>query len=406
VPSPDDLLAVTALAVGGEGVAREPSGRVVFVEGALPDERVRVTVTDERRHHARAALLEVIEPAPSRVTPPCPFVAAGCGGCGWQHVDPEAQRALKASMVAEALARLGGVPDPEVAPGPVLPATGYRTTLRGVADAAGRFALRRHHSHDLVPVPDCLVAHPRLAEVAAEGRFPAGSEITIRVGARTGDRMVIVDGPAGAVEVPDGVRVVTGDELAGGRRAWLFEVVAGVRLRVSARSFFQAGPDAAEALVAAVGEALGPCETLADLYAGVGLFAATVGRGARVVAVEASASAAADARVNLAGGDAKVVRRRGSLAPPGGRGRSGRSTPGRPGPRGRASGGRHPSRPGRAGQLRRRGLGPGRPVAGRGGLRLDGVDAGRRLPAHAARRGGVALRAPRMGIGGHGRGHA
>jgi 23S rRNA (uracil1939-C5)-methyltransferase len=309
VPSPDDLLAVTALAVGGEGVAREPSGRVVFVEGALPDERVRVTVTDERRHHARAALLEVIEPAPSRVTPPCPFVAAGCGGCGWQHVDPEAQRALKASMVAEALARLGGVPDPEVAPGPVLPATGYRTTLRGVADAAGRFALRRHHSHDLVPVPDCLVAHPRLAEVAAEGRFPAGSEITIRVGARTGDRMVIVDGPAGAVEVPDGVRVVTGDELAGGRRAWLFEVVAGVRLRVSARSFFQAGPDAAEALVAAVGEALGPCETLADLYAGVGLFAATVGRGARVVAVEASASAAADARVNLAGGDAKVVRR-------------------------------------------------------------------------------------------------
>jgi len=309
VPSPDDLLAVTALAVGGEGVAREPSGRVVFVEGALPGERVRVAVTDERRHHARAVVLEVIEPAPTRVTPPCPFVAAGCGGCGWQHVDPEAQRALKGSMVAEALARLGGLPDAEVAPGPVLPATGYRTTLRGVADATGRFALRRHHSHDLVPVPACLVAHPRLAAVAAEGRFPAGREITIRVGARTGDRMVIVDGPAGAVEVPDGVRVVTGDELAGGRRAWLFEVVAGVRLRVSARSFFQAGPDAAEALVAAVGQALGPSETLADLYAGVGLFAATVGRGARVVAVEASASAAADARVNLAGGDAKVVRR-------------------------------------------------------------------------------------------------
>jgi 23S rRNA (uracil1939-C5)-methyltransferase len=104
--------------------------------------------------------------------------------------------------------------------------------------------------------------------------------------------------------------VVTGEELAGGRRAWLFEVVAGVRLRVSARSLFQAGPDAAEALVGEVADALGPCETLADLYAGVGLFATTVGRGARVVAVEASASSAADARVNLAGRgrDAKVVR--------------------------------------------------------------------------------------------------
>jgi 23S rRNA (uracil1939-C5)-methyltransferase len=312
VPSPDDLLAVTALAVGGEGVAREPSGRVVFVEGALPGERVRVAVTDERHSHARATLVEVAEPAPARVTPPCRFVAAGCGGCGWQHVDPEAQRELKASMVAEALARLGGVEAPDVAAGPVLPTAGYRTTLRGLADAEGRFSLRRRHSHDLVAVPACLVAHPRLAEVAAEGRFPPGSDVTIRVGARTGDRLVIIDGPSGlsgeAVDVPDGVRVVTGAELAGGRRAWLFEEVAGVRLRVSARSFFQAGPRSAEALVAAVGQALGPCETLADLYAGVGLFAATMGRGARVVAVEVSASGAADARVNLAAGDAKVVR--------------------------------------------------------------------------------------------------
>jgi tRNA/tmRNA/rRNA uracil-C5-methylase (TrmA/RlmC/RlmD family) len=213
--------------------------------------------------------------------------------------------------VAEALARLGGVDEPQVAPGPVLPASGYRTTLRGMADGEGRFALRRHRSHDLVAVPACLVAHPRLAEVAAEGRFPAGSEVTIRVGARTGDRMVIVDGPDGPVDVPDGVRVVTGAELAGGKRAWLFEEVAGVRLRVSARSFFQAGPDAAEALVGAVGDALGglpPAGSLADLYAGVGLFAATLGRDARVVAVEASAPATADARVNLAAQDAKVVR--------------------------------------------------------------------------------------------------
>jgi 23S rRNA (uracil1939-C5)-methyltransferase len=314
VPGPDDVLVVTAMAVGGEGVAREASGRVVFVEGALPGERVRVAMTDERQRHARATVVEVVEPVGARVGPPCEFVAAGCGGCGWQHVEPGAQRELKAGIVAEALARLGGVHEPEVSPGPVLPSAGYRTTLRGMADGEGRFSLRRHRGHDLVAVPACLVAHPRLAEVAAEGRFPPGSEVTIRVGARTGDRMVIVDGTDGTdgtVDVPDGVRVVTGAELAGGKRAWLFEEVAGVRLRVSARSFFQAGPDAAEALVGAVGDALGgapPAGSLADLYAGVGLFAATLGRGARVVAVEASAPATADARVNLAGQDAKVVR--------------------------------------------------------------------------------------------------
>src|SRR5690606_19531020 len=130
----------------------------------------------------------------------------------------------------------------------------------------------------------------------------------IRVGARTGERLVVVDGPDGEVVVPPNVRAVHGDELAAGRRAWIHEEVAGRRLRVSARSFFQAGPDGAEALVAAVSAALGDPVRLADLYGGVGLFAATLGAGRRVELVEASASACADARVNLAGTDARVVR--------------------------------------------------------------------------------------------------
>jgi 23S rRNA (uracil1939-C5)-methyltransferase len=251
-------------------------------------------------------------PATDRVTPPCPFVAAGCGGCGWQHVALGAQRERKSASVAAALRR-GGVGEPVVGLGPDLPSEGYRTTLRGVADEAGRVALRRHRSHDLVPVPACLVAHPLVAEVLADARFPPGAEVTVRVGARTGDRLVVVDGPDddGTIVVPSGVRVVTGAKLAAGKRAWLHEDVAGVRLRVSARSFFQAGPEAAEALVAAVSEALGPVgpgDALADLYGGVGLFAATVGREARTVSVEASASAAADARVNLAELPARSVR--------------------------------------------------------------------------------------------------
>jgi 23S rRNA (uracil1939-C5)-methyltransferase len=305
-----ELLRIDGVAVGGDGVAREASGRVVFVDGALPGEVVTAEVVAERRDHARAVVAGVVEPAAGRVAPPCPFVAAGCGGCGWQHASVATQRELAVAMVTEALARLGGVEDPAVDPGPDLPATGYRTTLRGVADAGGRFALRRRHAHDLVPVPGCLVAHPLVAEVVAEGRFPPGATVTVRAGARTGDRLVVVDG-AGAeeVRVPHGVRVVTGDELDAGKRAWLFEEVAGVRLRVSARSFFQAGPEAAEALVAAVGAALGEAGgALADLYGGAGLFAATAGRGYdRVTLVESSASACADARVNLAGRPARVV---------------------------------------------------------------------------------------------------
>ncbi|MEO6630005.1 MAG: TRAM domain-containing protein, partial [Aquihabitans sp.] len=80
-------LQTTGLAVGGEAVAREASGRVVFVSGAIPGELVTVDLTDERKKFARGTVTGVVNPSPDRVTPPCPHVAAGCGGCDWQHIE-------------------------------------------------------------------------------------------------------------------------------------------------------------------------------------------------------------------------------------------------------------------------------------------------------------------------------
>jgi len=100
-------------------------------------------------------------------------------------------------------------------------------------------------------------------------------------------------------------------KLRNGRRAWIHEEIAGVRLRVSAESFFQARPDGADALVDAVRAAARPtAETsrVIDAYAGVGLFSATVAAMSSVVAVERSASSVADARVNLASVRARIVR--------------------------------------------------------------------------------------------------
>ena len=301
-------LKITDVAVGGDGIGRDDTGRVVMVRGALPGETVHATVVSEHGSHARADVVDVVEAAAERVAPPCPLQAAGCGGCGWQHVEPGAQRRLKAEMVASTLRRLGGVEDPRVDPGPELPAWGYRTTLRGEASDEGRFSLHRHRSAGTIPVDDCLVAHPLAAEVIDGSWFPPGSEVTIRVGAGTGARMVVVDPSADGTEAPDEVRVVGGDELEGGKRAWLHEVVAGRRFRVSARSFFQPRPDGAEALVRLAGEGMPSPRHLVDLYGGVGLFAALLGGEARVTLVESSPSAAADARVNLADLDAKVVR--------------------------------------------------------------------------------------------------
>ena len=61
---------VVRIATGGEGVARAPDGMTLFVPGALPGERVRAVVVDVRKRHARAELVEVLDAAPGRRTPP------------------------------------------------------------------------------------------------------------------------------------------------------------------------------------------------------------------------------------------------------------------------------------------------------------------------------------------------
>jgi 23S rRNA (uracil1939-C5)-methyltransferase len=304
VPWPHDgdvlRLVPTAMAAGGAAVAREPSGRVVLVDGALPGETVDAVLSEERSSYARARVSAVLEPSPDRVAPPCRHVARGCGGCGWQHISLEAQRRYKTEVVSDALGRIGGVEGAEVVPAEPASLAGYRTTLRLTSDGA-RPGFRRHRGHEVVPVDSCLVAHPLLAELLAAGDFGEATDVTLRCGARTGERLALLGPSSEGASLPGSVRVIGEDELAAGRRAWIFEEVAGKRLRMSAESFFQASPTGAETLVSLVGSALAgaPDGPLVDAYGGVGLFAATVGAGRAVMLLESSAPAAADARVNL-----------------------------------------------------------------------------------------------------------
>jgi 23S rRNA (uracil1939-C5)-methyltransferase len=304
-------LRVTGIAAGGDAIARESGGRVVFVTGALPGERVTAEVTEERKDFARAVAVEVLEPASGRRSLPCPHGADGCGGCGWLHVDPPTQHELKARIVEDALRRVGHVEGVTVGHAAPLPDAGFRTTVRAVV-RDGRAGFRRAASHDPVLVESCLVAHPLVEELLVEGRFGAAREVTVRAGARTGERLVIAAPTASGVSVPPDVRVVGEDDLRRGRRAWFHEEAAGRRWRISAASFFQTRPDGADALVAEAAQAaagvLGGGRTLVDLCAGVGLFAGALGEEMEVVAVERQVSSVADARVNLADRPARVVR--------------------------------------------------------------------------------------------------
>jgi 23S rRNA (uracil1939-C5)-methyltransferase len=273
----------------------------------LPGETVEAALTEERSSYARARVNAVLDPSPDRVVPPCPHVARGCGGCGWQHISLEAQRRYKTEVVSESLGRIGGLEAREVLPADPASLAGYRTTLRLTSEGAGP-GFRRHRGHEVVPVDSCLVAHPLLAELLADGEFGEASDITLRCGARTGECLAVLGPSSAGSSLPASVRVIGEDELAAGRRAWIFEEVAGKRLRLSAESFFQASPEGAETLVNLVESAIAgaPDGLLVDAYGGVGLFSATVADGRPLMLLESSAPAAADARVNL---PAATVRR-------------------------------------------------------------------------------------------------
>lgn len=291
---------------GGEGVARV-DGKAVFVPGALPGERVQLRVTEDRTRWARAQLLEVLVPAPGRVTPPCPH-ATDCGGCDLQHAAPGAQRELKTRVVREQLTRLGRVEDPPVAPcRAVGPDLGYRTHAQLHAAPDGRLGYYRAGTHDVVPVAVCPVLTPAAQGVrAAIGDATGAASVAVRGHDRTGATAAVLTPGPGPLELPageDGLVLAqpSGKALPIRGDGSLTERVGAFTYRFDTSSFFQVSPDGAEALVTEVLAAAGAIDgaLVWDLYAGVGLLSLPLAAaGAEVVAVEGHAPAAAWCGVN------------------------------------------------------------------------------------------------------------
>ncbi|MFB4281868.1 MULTISPECIES: class I SAM-dependent RNA methyltransferase [unclassified Nonomuraea] len=308
-------MTVGPVAHGGWCVARH-EGRVVFVRHALPGERVIADVTEETTRFLRADAVEILEASPDRVVPPCQYAGPGrCGGCDWQHATPEAQRRLKAQVVAEQLHRLAGIEREvvvEEVPG-AKDGLGWRTRVQFAATSAGELGFRRHRSHDIEIVDACLIAHPEVEAVAVESHLWPGASGVEVIASSGGDRAVVVaPRPRRSVTVPDleapaSILLDQGKGRTVPRRGSgvLHEQVGDREFRVAGSGFWQVHPGAAETLVDAVlaYAAPEPGEWALDLYCGVGLFAAglaeAVGPEGAVFGLESEAAAVRDARANL-----------------------------------------------------------------------------------------------------------
>lgn len=289
---------VGPVAHGGHCVARA-DGRVVFVRHALPGERVTVEVTEDKGgSFCRGDAVNIIAASVDRVSPPCSLaVPGGCGGCDWQHATADAQRALKASVVAEHLRRATGEDISvvvEVLTGGLME---WRTRVRMAVSLDGEAGFRGHRSHSVVPVSHCPITVPGLVESVASEEWPHGAELElVRDGAgRFHSRQI------GPTEYVGRRRVPARRSIEGTGEA--VEFAAGRHWDIDAFNFWQIHPAAADTLASVVGEwaEASPGACAWDLYSGVGLFASVlagqVGASGLVRAVEASMAASDSERV-------------------------------------------------------------------------------------------------------------
>jgi 23S rRNA (uracil1939-C5)-methyltransferase len=331
----------------GRGVGRV-DGKVVFVDGALPGERVRARCTSTAKRFDEAVVEALIEPSPERVQLFCP-VYGRCGGCTLQHLAPAAQQRQRDRRVYEQLIRAAGAP-PERWLKPLTgPATGYRTrarmTVRYLRQQGVLLGFRERGGRHVVDTDACAILDVRLERLipglkAVIATLDRPERVTaLELAAGDGDTVVAFQfsGAAGAadrarlarfqhetdvaIEIAEGAAAqpVDADRAVDCRYELPEE---GLVLRFAAGDFIQANAAVNRLLVARAMELLAPAsgETVLDLYCGIGNFSLPAAkRGAVVTGIEGEAAlverAMANARANGLEGQVEFRRADLSTAP-------------------------------------------------------------------------------------------
>lgn len=348
-PQPAEILEIrlTDLALSGESYA-EVKGETIYVDGAVPGEKVRVRILERSDDGvAKAALLEVLEPSPHRVTPACPH-ASECGGCAFQHVAYEEQLRQKTRLLDGLLEDTFGPGKPVVSPmiGMPVDPDGVPRRFRQKAafsfteDQKGRLQIGHfaRGTNTVVPVTECLVHSERANRVAfaikdamAASRVPVATErggllrhVVVRVTEDEKEAVAVVvateehralEAPlrqiAGSRQKPEGLLLNLHDQAS----PYLFgphtvridglghvkETALGPSFLSSPTGFFQTSIHGAAHLVRLVKAAIGGETSLRvlDLYSGSGLFALPLALAKhRVTAVEESRKASREAAKN------------------------------------------------------------------------------------------------------------
>lgn len=327
----------------GEGVGRI-DGFAVFTPYVLPGEKVEIKINEVKKNFAIGELQEIIETAPERIMPRCP-VFYQCGGCQTQHMTYEAQLNFKTQVVKDAVRRIG-----KLEAVPVHSAMGmdnpwyYRNKVQmplGIEAGKVVAGFYAPGTHDIVETDMCYIQHEKLVEITQwlkekllEHHISMYNEgttkgllrhVLLRIGFNTDEIMMVFitngrkfpEGQSLALqlqkEFPQIIsimqninnkrtNVIMGDEtllLAG--QDYITEELAGIRYKISPRSFFQVNTKQAEVLFAKALDYAGLTggETVLDAYCGTGSISLMLAQKAKkVYGIEVIGAAIKDAWEN------------------------------------------------------------------------------------------------------------
>ncbi|MDZ4770851.1 MAG: hypothetical protein SGJ24_17125 [Chloroflexota bacterium] len=310
-------LTIEGIAAGGRGLGFY-NGKSIFVPYTIPGERARVLITHSGDRHADAEGVDLLEASADRVYPLCPHFGPGrCRGCQWQHITADVHALLKTDILADQLARLGGLTDSEIEhvlrPAIAAPAMwGYNRHLTLSVTADGRLGLPSTDNGQIIPIDVCPITHPDVLALRDQLDLDLTGIRRVRLELGSDDAAMILlsivteeDAPELEADFPASVNLLLPDNepmnLIGDSHTRY--QVSGRWFRVTAGGFFRPNVDALSGLVDVVVRLLDARahEAVLDLYAGAGLFGAFVADTAALVTlVESYPPTATDADDNTA----------------------------------------------------------------------------------------------------------
>ena len=337
-------MSITDIGTNGEGIGRI-DGYTVFVEGALPEEVIKVLIVKTKKHFSYGKLLEILEPSPHRVTPACP-VAAKCGGCQLQHLSYEGQLSFKTKKVKDHLERIGGFSGISVgyAKGMEKPWR-YRNKAQfpvGGKTGEPEIGFYAKRSHRIIDTPVCMLQNKINDQIVkiiraflTEYEIPLYDEtihrglvrhILTRIGRRTGEIMVclVVNGRnlphcdvlverlheiEGMTSIVLNVNTAQTNVILGTEvhvlwgKETIRDYIGDVQFEISPLSFYQVNPLQTQVLYQTALDfaELEGNETVLDLYCGIGTISLFFAQKAKhIFGVEIVPEAIADAKRNAA----------------------------------------------------------------------------------------------------------